>query len=89
MYETLRICRERKILKPFLDSREKEVVDIMTTLFDREKVMEIELYNLAQEKLNEGRAAVLRGLLKKFSISDTSEMTGISQEEIKRLTQQS
>ena len=28
----------------------------MTTLFDQEKVMEIELYNLAQEKLNEGRA---------------------------------
>lgn len=88
LYETLRICRERKILKPFLDSREKEVVDIMTTLFDQEKVMEIELYNLAQEKLNEGRATVLRGLLKKFSISDTSEMTGIPQEEIERLTQQ-
>lgn len=104
LYETLRICRERKILKPFLDSREKEVVDIMTTLFDQEKVMEIELYNLAQEKLNEGRAegraegrmegreegqaAVLRELLKQFSLLDASKMTGISQEEIKRLTQQ-
>ncbi len=98
LYETLRICRERKILKPFLDSREKEVVDIMTTLFDQEKVMEIELYNLAQEKLNEGRAegraegrmegreegqaAVLRELLKQFSLLDASKMTGISQEEI-------
>lgn len=100
LYETLRICRERKILKPFLDSREKEVVDIMTTLFDQEKVMEIELYNLAQEKLNEGRAegrmegreegqaAVLRELLKQFSLLDASKMTGIPQEEIKRLTQQ-
>lgn len=72
----------------------------MTTLFDQEKVMEIELYNLAQEKLNEGRAegrmegreegqaAVLRELLKQFSLLDVSKMTGISQEEIKRLTQQ-
>lgn len=72
----------------------------MTTLFDQEKVMEIELYNLAQEKLNEGRAegrmegreegqaAVLRELLKQFSLLDASKMTGISQEEIKRLTQQ-
>lgn len=101
LYETLRICRERKILKPFLDSREKEVVDIMTTLFDQQKVLEIELYNLAQEKLKEGRekgreegreeerAAMLRRLLKKASILDVSEMTGISQAEIKRLTQQS
>ena len=72
----------------------------MTTLFDQEKVMEIELYNLAQEKLNEGRAegrmegreegqaAVLRELLKQFSLLDASKMTGIPQEEIKRLTQQ-
>ena len=54
LYETLRICRERKILKPFLDSREKEVVDIMTTLFDQQKVWEIELHNVAQENLLEG-----------------------------------
>ncbi len=54
LYETLRICRERKILKPFLDSREKEVVDIMTTLFDQQKVWEIELHNVAQENLHEG-----------------------------------
>ena len=72
----------------------------MTTLFDQEKVMEIELYNLAQEKLNEGRAegrmegreegqaAVHRELLKQFSLLDASKMTGIPQEEIKRLTQQ-
>lgn len=72
----------------------------MTTLFDQEKVMEIELYNLAQEKLNEdraegrmegreeGQAAVLRELLKQFSLLDASKMTGIPQEEIKRLTQQ-
>ena len=72
----------------------------MTTLFDQEKVMEIGLYNLAQEKLNEGRAegrmegreegqaAVLRELLKQFSLLDASKMTGIPQEEIKRLTQQ-
>ena len=54
LYETLRICRERKILKPFLDSREKEVVDIMTALFDQQKVWEIELHNVAQENLSEG-----------------------------------
>lgn len=96
LYETLRICRERKILKMFLDSREKEVVDIMTMLFDQQKVWEIELYNRREEGREEGRlegreegqAVVLRELLKQFSILDASKMTGISLEEIKRLTQQ-
>ena len=96
LYETLRICRERKILKMFLDSREKEVVDIMTMLFDQQKVWEIELYNRREEGRVEGRlegreegqAVVLRELLKQFSILDASKMTGISLEEIKRLTQQ-
>lgn len=96
LYEALRICRERKILKMFLDSREKEVLDIMTMLFDQQKVWEIELYNRREEGREEGRlegreegqAAVLRELLKQFSILDASKMTGISLEEIKRLTQQ-
>lgn len=95
LYETLRICRERKILKPFLDSREKEVVDIMTTLFDQQKVWEIELYNRREEAREEGReegreeerVAMLRRLLKKASLPDVAKLTGISQEEIERLTQ--
>ncbi|MCC8076776.1 MAG: hypothetical protein LIO60_00240 [Oscillospiraceae bacterium] len=54
MDETLRICLERGILKPFLESRRKEVVDIMTTLFDQRQVWDIELYNVAKEKFQEG-----------------------------------
>ena len=106
---------------PFLESRRKEVVDIMTTLFDQQKVMEIELYNAMRDGREEGRAKgreegraeglkegrkegreegrkegraegqaeVLRKMLKKASILDVSELTGIPQDEIKRLTQQS
>lgn len=59
----------------------------MTTLFDQQKVWEIELYNRREEGREEGQAAVLRELLKQFSILDASKMTGISLEEIKRLTQ--
>ncbi|MCD7841083.1 MAG: hypothetical protein LUG56_01280, partial [Lachnospiraceae bacterium] len=55
MDETLRICLERGILKPFLESRRKEVVDIMTTLFDQRQVWDIELYNVAKENREEGR----------------------------------
>lgn len=37
----LHICRERNILKEYLESREKEVKSIMNTLFDQEYLFEI------------------------------------------------
>jgi len=72
--ETLRICCEENILMPFLASRQKEVRDIMVTLFDQERVAEIHDYNVAREARQEGhqegreegiRAMVLT--LKKFT----------------------
>ena len=38
--KTIRICKDRKILKEYLEGREKEVVDIMMTLFDQEYAVE-------------------------------------------------
>ena len=38
--ETIRICKDRNILKEYLESREQEVVDIMMTLFDDEEIWE-------------------------------------------------
>jgi hypothetical protein len=37
--ETIRICKDRNILKKYLESREKEVIDIMMTLFDDEYIL--------------------------------------------------
>ena len=34
--ETIRICKERDVLKEYLEDREAEVMDIMTMLFDQE-----------------------------------------------------
>ena len=36
---TINICKDRDVLKEYLSSREKEVVDMMMTLFDEEQVM--------------------------------------------------
>ncbi len=36
--ETIRICKDRNLLREFLESREKEVVSIMMTLFDEERI---------------------------------------------------
>ena len=37
--ETIRICKDRNILKEYLMSREVEVVTIMMSLFDDEQIM--------------------------------------------------
>lgn len=36
---TINICKDRDVLKEYLSSREKEVADMMMTLFDEEQVM--------------------------------------------------
>lgn len=38
--ETIRICKDQNVLLEYLKSREKEVVDIMITLYDEQEVME-------------------------------------------------
>ncbi|MDE5820746.1 MAG: hypothetical protein K2N41_03090 [Lachnospiraceae bacterium] len=37
--ETIRICKDRDILKEYLESKEQEVVDMMMTLFDDEQIL--------------------------------------------------
>ncbi|MCD7806889.1 MAG: hypothetical protein LUH19_06055 [Lachnospiraceae bacterium] len=37
--EAIQICRERNILREYLESRQKEVEDIMFTLFDQEEIL--------------------------------------------------
>lgn len=38
--ETIHICKDRNVLKEYLENKEQEVVDIMMTLFDDEQVLE-------------------------------------------------
>ena len=45
--ETIRICKDRDVLREFLASREKEVISIMMALFDEEKIMRT---HIASEK---------------------------------------
>lgn len=53
--ETIRQCLEENVLTSFLMSRQKEVLDIMTFLFDHDKIMEIHDYNVALEAEQKGR----------------------------------
>ena len=53
---TIRICRDKNLLKEYLENRAAEVENIMMTLFDQEEVMDIYLYNYGEEKKAEGEA---------------------------------
>ena len=98
LMSTIQLCLEQGILVPFLDCRKKEVVDIMTRLFSQEKAWEMELAANARENREAGRvegrvegrmeaqADMLRRLLQKFSILEVSQIMGIPQSEIERLT---
>ena len=58
--ETLRVCMEENILTPFLASRQKEVQEIMVTLFDQEKIAEIHDYNVEQRGIQKGQEEGIR-----------------------------
>ena len=51
--ETIRICKDKNVLKEYLESREQEVLDMLMELYDQEEVMrsylESERYEAAQE----------------------------------------
>ncbi len=52
--KTIQICIEQGILVPFLESRKKEVHDIMSLLFDQATVMRIHDYNVEQKGIEKG-----------------------------------
>ena len=69
--ETIYICKNRKILKEYLESREKEVVDIMMALFDQEYAVE----RYGDEKKAEGKAEGLAEGEAKGTMKAKQEMT--------------
>ncbi len=47
--ETIRICKDRNILKQYLSSKEIEVVTIMMSLFDDEQIMKTYAKDIEKE----------------------------------------
>ena len=54
--ETIRICKERDVLREYLEEREVEVMDIMTMLFDQETVTNTYINDVLRQGRAEGRA---------------------------------
>lgn len=54
--ETIRICKDQNILSEYLSGREKEVVDIMMTLFNEEYILKTYVESERQEAEKRGSA---------------------------------
>ncbi|MCM1102061.1 MAG: hypothetical protein NC398_11825 [Acetatifactor muris] len=85
--ETIRICKDRNVLKEYLESKEQEVVDIMMTLFDDEYVLEA--YAKEREDnaaLREARNTATRMILDREPLEKIARyVPTLSMDEIKKL----
>lgn len=100
--EAIRICKDKNILKEYLESREKEVIDIMMLLYDEKEVLEKYLESeineavqvAVQEAVQETEMATVRRMLKdNIPVEMIMKYFGLSQSVIlelqKELNQQS
>ena len=58
--ETIRICKDRNVLKQYLSSKEVEVVSIMMSLFDEEQIMRTYAKDIKRETLMEKASLMLK-----------------------------
>ena len=69
--ETIRICKDRNVLREYLLDREKEVVTIMMSLFDEEQIMKS---FIKSERHDEARETAERLIKKgKMTLEDIAE----------------
>jgi hypothetical protein len=90
--ETIRICKDRNVLKEYLESREKEVVTIMMSLFDEEQIMDIFLKDRDRETqrkatkmadMETAKRLIQKG---KMSLDDILDcVPGLSMEELEKI----
>lgn len=73
--ETIRICKSQNVLKEYFESREREVVTIMMSLFDEEQIMKSyirsERYEAEQASLKEAALTMVK--LNKITLSDVKK----------------
>ena len=86
--ETIRICKDRNILREYLISREMKVVIIMMSLFDDEQIMRTYLKDAANTAAYEADRATAERMIKKgkMSLEDIADcVPTLSLEELKKI----
>ena len=82
--ETIRICKDRNVLREYLTNKEQEVVDIMMTLFDDEQILRAYAKDIADE--TERKTAERMIKLGKMSLEEVSVcVPALSFEELREI----
>ena len=82
--ETIRICKDRDVLREFLADREKEVISIMMTLFDEERIMRTHIASEKKEAAKETAEKMLK--MGKLSVEEIAGcFTELSVEDIQEI----
>lgn len=63
--ETIRICKDKNVLKEYLESKEQEVVDIMMTLFDDEQILKAYAKDIEDNTAKETERKTVERMIKK------------------------
>ena len=72
--ETIRICRDRNVLKKYLEEREKEVVNIMIELFNQESAVKEYGEERREEGWKEGIEEGVQLFAKLFELGNPEEL---------------
>ena len=90
--ETIHICKNRNVLKEYLESKEQEVVDIMMTLFDDEQILKAYAKDIEDSTAKETEKRTARETAKrlikkrKMTLEDIAEcVPSLSIDELKEL----
>jgi hypothetical protein len=73
--ETIRICKDKNILKEYLESREKEVVTIMMSLFDEEQIRKTYIKDVTREITEKVTEEITEKVTKETTEKVTEEVT--------------
>ena len=90
--ETIRICKNRNVLKEYLESKEQEVTDIMMTLFDDEQILKAYVKDIEDNTARNTARSTARNTAKKLikkgkmSLDEIAEcVPALSLEELKEI----
>ena len=86
--ETIRICKDRNILKQYLSSKEVEVVTIMMSLFDEEQIMRTYAKDIEKEAVRKTERKTAEQMIRKgkMTLEEIADcVSSLSFDELKEL----
>ena len=85
--ETIRICKDRNVLREYLERKEQEVLSMLMELYDQEEVMRSYVESERYEAENAIKIETAKRLLRmgKLSIEEVAAGSGLTVEEVEEL----